>query len=50
MQNRASMELYYLHNEDDENGGIKIIVQNTLYAIKIHNTSGRMYNSLSAST
>jgi len=49
MQNRASVEFYYPHNEDEENGGINIIVGNTLYAIKIHNISQRMYNNLSAS-
>ena len=48
MQNRASMELYYQHTEDDENGGIKIIVSNILYGIKIHDISRRIYNSLSA--
>jgi len=33
MQNRASMELYYPHTEDDENGGINVTVPNILYAI-----------------
>jgi len=39
MQNRASTELYYPHTEDDENGGINIIVPNILYATKTHTIS-----------